>query len=141
MQLPMKAHYATLAMLVLADRHVSREVLPARQIAEEQSIPLQFLTQILQQLRSAGLVSSTRGANGGFFLQRSPERITLSEVIDAVCPANPQSPVDSTASMMSDVVHEVWQELQAQQRATLARLTLAELLARCRDASRVMFYI
>jgi Rrf2 family protein len=140
MQLPIKAHYATLAMLALAENYASRAVLPVRQIAVEQSIPSQFLTQILQQLRSAGLVSSTRGSSGGFFLERSPERVSVGDIVDAVCPANESLPAESN-SPMNHVVSEVWQELQVQQRAVLARLTLAELLTRCRDTSGAMFYI
>jgi len=140
MQLPIKAHYATLAMLVLADNYESRAVQPVRQIAVEQSIPSQFLTQILQQLRSAGLVSSTRGSSGGFFLERSPERISVGDIVGAVCPANDSLPAEGN-SPMNHVVNEVWQELQAQQRAVLDRLTLADLVARCRDTSGAMFYI
>ena len=140
MQLPIKAHYATLAMLVLAGRYESREVQAARQIAIEQSIPSQFLTQILQQLRSAGLVSSTRGASGGFYLERAPQQITIGDIVDAVCPISQSLPLENS-SPLSEVVSEVWQELQSQQLALLERLTLADLLARCRDESSAMFYI
>lgn len=140
MQLPIKAHYATLAMLVLADKYAAREVQPARQIAVEQAIPSQFLTQILQQLRSAGLISSTRGSSGGFFLERSPERISVGDIVDAVCPLNSVRP-EETHSAFSQAVNEVWQDLQAQQRSLLDRISLADLLARCRDASGAMFYI
>ncbi len=140
MQLPIKAHYATLAMLVLADKYESREIHPSRQIAIEQSIPSQFLTQILQQLRSAGLISSTRGANGGFYLERPPENISVGDIVNAVCPISQSLPLESS-SPLSEVVNEVWQELQGQQLALLERLTLADLLARCHDESGAMFYI
>src|SRR5690606_692855 len=112
---------------------------PARQIAAEHAIPNQFLTQILQQLRAAGLVSSTRGANGGFFLERPPERISVGDIVDAVCPLNQDLP-EETRSAFSQVVNEVWHDLQSQQRTLLDRITLADLLARCRDASGAMFY-
>lgn len=140
MQLPIKAHYATLAMLVLADKYESREVQAARQIATEQSIPSQFLTQILQQLRSAGLVSSTRGANGGFYLERAPERISIGDIVEAVCPISQSLPLENS-SPLSEAVSQVWQELQSQQLALLERLSLADLLIRCRDESGAMFYI
>ncbi len=140
MQLPIKAHYATLAMLVLAAKYESREVQAARQIAVEQSIPSQFLTQILQQLRSAGLISSTRGANGGFFLERSPQSISVGDIVDAVCPTSPGLGIER-GSPLSDTVSEVWHQLHLQQRMLLDQLTLADLLVRCRDASNAMFYI
>ncbi|MCA9157053.1 MAG: Rrf2 family transcriptional regulator [Planctomycetales bacterium] len=140
MQLPVKAHYATLAMLALAEKYESREVLPARAIALEQSIPSQFLTQILQQLRAAGLIASTRGSSGGFYLDRAPCCVTVGEVVDAVCPTASSS-TDTQASPLSQVVNEVWEELKTQQREVLDRLTISELLARSQDSSNSMFYI
>lgn len=139
MQLPVKAHYATVAMLALAQKYVSREPLPAKCIAREQHIPNQFLLQIMQQLRSAGLVTSTRGAQGGFALQRSPELIRVSEIVDAVC--SPQSNAWCDASgPLSAVALEVWDDLQQQQRSLLEGLSLGDLLQRS-NRSAPMFYI
>lgn len=137
MQLPIKAHYATLAMLALAEKHESGGVLPARVIAREQNIPSQFLGQILQQLRAAGLIASTRGANGGFYLQTTPTEITVGDVVDAVCPGSSGLPVEG-ASPLSALVLEVWDEVKARQRELLDRLTLADLLGR---QTHAMFYI
>ncbi len=140
MQLPIKAHYATLAMLALSEKYASREVLPSRAIAAEQGIPNQFLTQILQQLRAAGLITSTRGSAGGFYLDHAPCRITVGEVVDAVCP--PSNPAcDALASPLSQIVSEVWDEVKHRQRDVLDRITMADLIARRHDASNRMFYI
>jgi Rrf2 family protein len=49
-----------------------------------QDIPLKFLENILLELRHDGLVASQRGAEGGYWLARPPEEITLAEVIRAV---------------------------------------------------------
>ena len=140
MQLPIKAHYATLAMLALSEKYESRSVLPARAIAVEQGIPNQFLTQILQQLRAAGLISSTRGSAGGFYLDHAPCRITVGEVVDAVCPPS-TTPSDAQASPLSQIVSEVWDELKTCQRDVLDRITMADLIARSHDTSNRMFYI
>lgn len=140
MQLPIKAHYATLAMLALAEKYASREVLPARTIALEHGIPSQFLVQILQQLRSAGLVTSSRGASGGFVLEQPPRAITVGEIVDAICPAT-QSLSSEHASALSNAVMEVWDEVKLRQREVLDRLTLADLLDRARENSHAMFYI
>lgn len=140
MQLPVKTHYATLAMLALAEKYESREVLAARAIAVEQNIPGQFLTQILQQLRASGLINSTRGSAGGFYLDHAPNRITVGEVVDAVCPIG-NSFQDQQASPLSQIVNEVWEEVKTRQREVLDRITMADLLARCQDSSNRMFYI
>lgn len=140
MQLPIKAHYATLAMLALSEKYASRDVLPARAIAVEQGIPNQFLTQILQQLRAAGLIASTRGSSGGFYLEHAPCRITVGEVVDAVCPPS-STPSDAGASPLSQIVSEVWDEVKTRQRDVLDRITMADLIARSHDATNRMFYI
>ncbi|MEM8734406.1 MAG: Rrf2 family transcriptional regulator [Planctomycetota bacterium] len=139
-QLPIKAHYAALAMLALADQHSSGDPLPARVIAEQQGIPCQFLTQILQQLRSAGLVSSTRGASGGFVLERAPSRITLADVVDVICPSPGSEPEFRAGDSLSDTLQSVWDELQSKQRQILEGLSLSDLLERHRKDD-VMFYI
>src|SRR5437016_9040485 len=53
-------------------------------IAQAQEIPLRFLEQILLDLKHAGLVASQRGAEGGYWLARSPAEIALADVIRAV---------------------------------------------------------
>ena len=55
-----------------------------RVISERQGIPSRYLEQIFQWLRRAGLVTSKRGPGGGYTLSRSPARISLREVVEAV---------------------------------------------------------
>ena len=129
-----------LAMLALAEKYESKDVLPARVIAREQSIPSQFLGQILQQLRAAGLIGSTRGANGGFHLERRPDDICVREIVDAICPASTGFTVEG-ASPLNAIVLDVWEELKSQQREILDRLTLGDLLSRLQESSNTMFYI
>ena len=116
MQIPVKAHYAAIAMLVMADKYEDAELVSARHIAAEHDVPSQFLAQILQQLRSANLISSTRGANGGFKLQRAPQLITLAEIVDAVCGAQ-GSPLDrEEVSNLNRIMLNVWSEQSHQHR-------------------------
>ena len=139
MQLPVKAHYATLAMLALAQKHAARELLPAKVIAREQKIPSQFLLQIMQHLRAAGLISSTRGAQGGFALVRPPEQSSVADIVDAGCNASPQA-LDDAGGPLTAVVSDVWAELQQRQRGFLESVRLADLLLRAGSAVP-MFYI
>jgi len=141
MQLPMKAHYAALAMLALAVRHQAGQLLAARTIADQQAIPSQFLGQILQQLRTAGLIVSVRGASGGFKLSRSPNRISMADIVEAVgCSAAPESPL-AEINPMARAVTQVWSELAEQQHEYLQRLTLGELIQRLIPDAAGMFYI
>lgn len=140
MQLPIKAHYATVAMLALAQSHPQGRLLTVRAIAVEHDIPAQFLVQILQQLRSAGLINSTRGSNGGFRLERSPSQITLAEILDAVCPPTSNCSPES-ASPLASIMREVWNELSELQHQHLSHLTLSTLCERTHADAQAMFYI
>ena len=142
MQLPVKAHYATLAMLALAEQYASEQLLTAKVIAREQNIPGQFLGQILQQLRASGLIGSTRGSSGGFRLSRLPAQISIAEVVDAVCPWSQESGVvDDAETPLASAVQSIWGELNQQQRDLLERVSLDELLSRVAITPATMFYI
>lgn len=84
MKLSAKTEYACLAMLQLAAEHDSGEPVQIRRIADVHGIPSRFLVQILLQLKGASLVASTRGASGGYKLARSPQEISLGEVIQVM---------------------------------------------------------
>ena len=68
------------ALLVLGLRH-HEPLVRIQTISEQQNIPKRFLEQILNDLKSAGLVQSKRGVAGGYRLARRPEEISLAAVI------------------------------------------------------------
>ena len=75
--------YALLAVGYLA-QHQSEGIILSQSIAKKYNIPLEYLLKILQQLVRANILRSKRGPRGGFNLARSPKKITLLEVIEAV---------------------------------------------------------
>lgn len=83
MQITRQADYAVRAVYYLARLGFERRAATS-QIAEEQSIPPSFLAKIVSQLSVAGLLQTSRGARGGVSLARSPEQITLLEVVEAI---------------------------------------------------------
>jgi Rrf2 family protein len=83
MQITRQADYAVRAVAFLA-RLGSDCRAATSQIAEEQKIPPSFLAKIVSQLSVAGLLQTSRGARGGVSLARSPEEITLLEVVEAI---------------------------------------------------------
>jgi Rrf2 family protein len=102
-------------------------------IAASQDIPPRFLENILLALRRAGLVQSRRGADGGFRLARSPELITLANVLRAVEGplANVQGiPPEQVQYMGSAVaLRDVWVAVRASLRVVLERVTLADVVS------------
>ena len=85
-----KCQYALRAIFELAKRYGEGPVKIA-EIAQAQAIPLRFLEVILSQLRQAGFVESRRGNDGGYFLSRSPEALTVADVMRFV--EGPLAPV------------------------------------------------
>lgn len=83
MQITRQADYAVRAVLYLAQLGEEQRAATS-QIAEDQQIPPSFLAKIVSQLSVAGLLQTSRGARGGVSLARSPEEISLLEVVEAI---------------------------------------------------------
>lgn len=83
MQITRQADYAIRAVLHLSRLDMGQRA-STSQIAQEQSIPPSFLAKIVSQLSVAGLLQTSRGARGGVSLARTPQEITLLEVIEAI---------------------------------------------------------
>ena len=84
MNVSARTEYACLALLELALHYESSQPVRIREIAAAHGIPPQFLVQILLQLKAAGLVTSTRGAAGGYRLLREPAELSLGEVMSVI---------------------------------------------------------
>ena len=93
MKLSLRGEYALRALIVLGldYRSQDRKVMRIQTISEQQRIPKRFLEQILNDLKSVGIVESKRGLAGGYRLRLPPEQITLAEVIRSI--EGPLAPV------------------------------------------------
>jgi Rrf2 family cysteine metabolism transcriptional repressor len=80
MKLSLRGEYALRALLVLGLNY-GQPVVRIQTISADQNIPKRFLEQILNDLKSAGIVRSKRGVAGGYRLARRPEEITLAAVV------------------------------------------------------------
>ena len=128
MRISAKAEYACLAVIALAQRRQDDRPVPIREIAESQGIPETFLTQILLKLKGAGLVLSTRGSSGGYRLARSPEDISLGDVLRVVdgyelTPCEHHGPA-------GPVLAEVWEQIRASETRVLSGTSIAQLAER-----------
>jgi Rrf2 family protein len=143
MRISAKAEYACVAMLELAANYREGQPVRVKAIAEAHGIPQRFLVQILLQLKSAGLVVSLRGALGGYQLARSPETVSLAQVINAVDrePAVRTSLVPLHESPAVQALHGVWKDIQAQEQRLLKEVTLAELVRRSQQTNALSYQI
>ena len=83
MRITSSIEYATRLMVTLAAEHGKAPV-PAERLAETDNVPADYVSQILDRLRRAGLVTSHRGSSGGYSLSRAPREITIEQVVRAV---------------------------------------------------------
>ena len=84
MKASVKSDYACRAVEALALHHPNSKPMRIDDIAEEKSIPSNYLVQILIELKSKGLIQSRRGKSGGYVLARLPREITVGDVLRAV---------------------------------------------------------
>ena len=135
MFLSAKAEYASLAMLELAVQYGDPRPVRLADLADKHGIPQRFLVQILLQLKGAGLVSSVRGAAGGYQLARPPEEISLADVLGVIDRAD--APVaknnrptnrDGEVSALAASLHAVWDSIQESRSKILRKTTLALLV-------------
>lgn len=105
----------------------------AGEIAEAEDIPPYYLAKVFQELARAGLLESVRGRTGGFRLARSPEEITVMEVLDAV--ENTDRWTDECVLGLDrcndDVpcpMHDTWQAYRDDMIERLQNLTVAEMV-------------
>lgn len=80
-----KVDYAVVALARLAEQSESGGgPMSARQIAGDYGLPLPLLMNLLKDLQKSGIITSTRGAHGGYLLAERPSGITIMQVIEAV---------------------------------------------------------
>ena len=82
MKLSMKSRYGLRALIDLSVNSKNEQVALGG-IAERNNISPQYLEQVFASLRKAGIVKSIKGSQGGYFLNKPAEQITISEVIEA----------------------------------------------------------
>jgi Rrf2 family protein len=126
-----KADYALRAVAELAA--ADGGPVKGEKLATAQDIPPKFLENILGDLRHAGLVRSQRGAEGGYWLQRPADKITLAEVVRAVegplATVRGQRPDEVVYSGPAEQLQRVWIAVRRNLREVLETVTLADLAA------------
>jgi len=97
MKLSVRGEYALRALIVLGLDYIEDDsVVRIHEVSKRQNIPKRFLEQILNDLKSAGIVESKRGVAGGYRLKLPPDRITLAEVIRHI--EGPLAPVSCVSA-------------------------------------------
>jgi Rrf2 family cysteine metabolism transcriptional repressor len=113
-----------------------RRIVPIQEIAARQGIPQRYLEQVLQALKRSGLLTSRRGAAGGYQLARAPEDISAGDVLRAVDGAQaPFEARDGGSGARRDDLGELWEEIGRAVSEVVDRLSIGELAERVRSRS------
>jgi Rrf2 family transcriptional regulator, cysteine metabolism repressor len=126
-----KSRYAVVAMAELARSGSSP--MPIGQVAERRRIPVQFLEQLFSTLRRAGILTSHRGAKGGYTLARPPEEISVLEVVQAL---------DGVIGEEGKEAGGIWEEGVEALRGTFRGTSIADIASReGEEAGTGMYHI
>lgn len=137
MRVSTQGHYGLIVMTELALAYGEGRVVPLADIASRYRLSPGYLEQVAARLRRAGLVEGTRGAHGGYVLSRSPDKITVGQVIRVL-----EGPVELVECAAEDYVagrceregyclsKPVWQRVMEIMLRMLDSITLADV---CRE--------
>lgn len=133
MNISTRGRYGLRALLEIAVQP-EKEPITIRDISEKQQMSVSYLEQILHRLKKAGIVKSIRGAKGGYVLARRGDRITVSQIINALdgpisisyCDS-PQLREKSCIGPSACVSRILWKKLEDLIEKALSSVTLADL--------------
>jgi len=138
-KLSIKSDYAARAVLWLCQHHQEGVARTVEEMASAQGIPPNYLVQILIELKSANIVKSQRGKDGGYLLARPPAKITFGDVLrcihgeifDSPGLNHPQSPPE---------LRQAWSRLRAAINLEADAITFQQLLENTVEKGK-MYYI
>jgi len=139
MKISYKGDYALKAILDLSFRYGDGHVVPLVDIASRQNIPVKYLEQIMLILKGAGLVKSKRGLGGGFFLRRSPDQITLGQVLRLI--EGPIEPIacgrhhhdNSCGEETACAFREIWLRVTDAITEIVDQITFSQIMQRTKE--------
>lgn len=149
MKVSQRSTYGIMAAVDLAMQSGPAPI-QAKSIAKRQAIPARFLEQVLHAMKKAGLVSSLRGAQGGYVLSKKPSEISLAEILEAldgpfvsVSGFNGKSPVRHAAKSYL-LLAQVWDRVHEAEKHVLGAITVEELAEQQRQLEQqrsLMYHI
>lgn len=131
MKLSTRSRYGTRMMLDMA-QHCNEEPVQIGDIARRQGISVKYLEQLIIPLKKANYVKSVRGPKGGHMLAKSPEQITVGEIVNLLegginltdCIESP----DTCNRSSSCLTRAIWQEATKAMYDKLNSITLSEMI-------------
>jgi Rrf2 family protein len=140
-RLSTKGRYAIRAIYEIAKAYPNGITLD--EIAENQKISRVYLAQILNRLRQARLIRSSRGPGGGYVLRKPPEEITLYDVLEPlegpVCVASCLDPSEGCDEVDECIAYPIWKKLASYIECMLKNVKLSDLIKTMSASEREKF--
>jgi len=138
MKVSRRSTYGIMAIIDLA-MNGKEAPIQARVIARRQAIPIKFLEQVLHSMKTAGIIDSLRGAQGGYRLLREPSALSVADILEVL-----EGPVfhrTITADPVLDrdrptqelLLGHVWDQVAQAEHDVLQKITIEELVDRQRE--------
>jgi Rrf2 family protein len=146
MKISTKGRYGLRVLLDIATHQENGPVI-LRDIAKRQRISEKYLWQVINPMKSAGFVNSSRGAKGGYMLAKGSAEITLLDVINVlegpICVVDCVDEPESCDRSSVCVARGVWNKIEASIKATMAEITLKQVVENEKDvvASASLSYV
>ncbi len=138
MKLSHKLEYACRVLAQLGLTYGQGKLAHIETLASAEAIPANYLVQILNELRGAGLIVSKRGKQGGYALARSPQKIALIEIVEAVDGELLEFSFDDSGHSGARVA-SIWSDVGECFEGKVRAYTLDDFIVR--DADAEMYYI
>ncbi|MFH2075319.1 MAG: Rrf2 family transcriptional regulator [Pseudomonadota bacterium] len=136
MKLSTRGRYGVRLMLDLA-LHYWEGPIFLKDIAERQEISGKYLWQLINPLKAMGLISSQRGAHGGYVLGKAPESISVKEILQilegSLCLVDCVDDPSFCERSSSCISRDIWREASKNLQQTLENTTLAAMVSRQKE--------
>lgn len=137
LKLSLKVEYALRVLVQLGRYHGGPRLAHIEDLAEAESVPSNYLVQILNELRNGGVIISRRGKQGGYALSKEPDEISLFDVMRVIDPglfANEPSRAGQSGPMVAESLNKIGAAFEERAK----EISIRDLLPR--DAAP-MYYI
>lgn len=146
MKLSAKSRYALASVTKMAMAYDSKKTMTILEIATELNISKIYLERVFSQLKQGNVVSAIKGAQGGYYLTKTPDLLTVYDVLASVEPAifsENETTVESIAPKIEKTLQErVYVRLDQSLKECLTAITLAELAEDAqKDNDNYMYYL
>jgi Rrf2 family protein len=140
MKISVKSDYACRAIEEMAKRYLPGRPVQINEIARRQAIPANYLVQILNELKTKGLIQSRRGMAGGYLLAKPPNQITFGEVVRAI--EGELVHLDHLRdSRCPQEIREVWLRIKEAADSAAEATTFDEIVMAAAGSDQEMYYI